>query len=166
MDVYVTYFCYDWCKMKHFVVFDLDFLQKLNFLLHVSVFGLHTCLLIFLLKRTMVIMTRIQSLYVGMFVFIVWCVFVRLYYFHKHSLYLFNFFTYEFFLFVFQKHKFQIFCHVRPCRSFKIFWSKAEWPKLDRKRVQYISQTGAIQQIFFGFLFCVFCVYFLELATA
>jgi len=109
----------------------------------------------------MVIMTRIQSLYVGMFVFIFWCVFVRLYYFHKHSLYLFNFFTYEFFLFVFQKHKIKLFCHVRPCRSFKIFWSKAEWPKLDRKRVQYISQTGAIQQIFFGFLFCVFlCLFF------
>ena len=81
--------------------------------------------------------------------------------FYKHSLYLFNSFTYEFFCF--SKTQNQIFCHMRPCRSFLdlfIFWSKAEWPKLYRKRVQYISQTGAIQQIFFVFLFCfLFCVF-------
>ena len=28
MDVSIAYFCYDWCKMRYFVVLDLDFLNR------------------------------------------------------------------------------------------------------------------------------------------
>ena len=70
----------------------------------------------------MVIMTRIQSLYVGMFVFSVWCVCMScLYYFHKHSLYLFNFLHTNFSVCFFKNTKSNFLSHEAMQIFFKIF---------------------------------------------